>query len=261
MRLQILSDLHLEFFSGDDLRGQLPPVVPGVDVLVLSGDITKHARALDIAAAAPLPTVLIAGNHEWYGGNLDVSGQARAPLRQGNAIFLENGTVEIGAVRFLGATLWTDYALFGNPVLHGEHAGQTMTDHRRIRAPVRQPNGKITYGRFRPAQAKRLHAASRACLMRELNRDWPGKTVVVTHHLPSLHSVPVRLREDLLSAAYASRLDDLVALADLWIHGHSHQSADYRIGKCRILCNPRGYPVGEHGFENERFSADLVVEV
>src|SRR3546814_2816589 len=47
---------------------------------------------------------------------------------------------------------------------------------------------------------------------------------------PSLQSVDDRYRCDLVSAAYASRLDALVAKADLWIHGHMHSSLDYRIG-------------------------------
>jgi predicted phosphodiesterase len=50
--------------------------------------------------------------------------------------------------------------------------------------------------------------------------------------------------EELVSAAYASHLDSLVAAshARLWTHGHLHRPADYWIGDTRIVSNPRGYP-------------------
>jgi hypothetical protein len=50
---------------------------------------------------------------------------------------------------------------------------------------------------------------------------------------------------ELLSAAYASNLDELVAAsrAKLWIHGHTHRPTNYWIGDTRVISNPRGYPV------------------
>ena len=59
-----------------------------------------------------------------------------------------------------------------------------------------------------------------------------------------MKSVPARFKEDLVSAAYASPLDELVesSRARFWLHGHNHQSVNYKIGGTQILCNPRGYP-------------------
>jgi len=57
-----------------------------------------------------------------------------------------------------------------------------------------------------------------------------GKTVVITHHLPSHRSVALQYKEDLLSAIYASNLPRETLLgASLWIHGHAHASFDYRL--------------------------------
>ena len=72
-------------------------------------------------------------------------------------------------------------------------------------------------------------------------------------------SVPEHDRDDILSAAYASHLDDLVAEsgAKLWIHGHLHTQNDYMIGETRVLCNSRGYP----DEPNNEFIPDFVVEV
>lgn len=82
---------------------------------------------------------------------------------------------------------------------------------------------------------------------------------MITHHAPSLRSVPELYKADLLSAAYASNLEGFIESANiaLWIHGHTHQSQDYPIGNTRILCNPRGYPMEA----NEHFKADFTVEI
>jgi hypothetical protein len=88
---------------------------------------------------------------------------------------------------------------------------------------------------------------------------------VVTHHLPSMRSVAPRYENDPLTAAFASNCDDLLELgADLWIHGHTHDSCDYMAGRMRVVCNPRGYAeVWGRSLkaENPCFVRDLVVEI
>jgi len=46
-----------------------------------------------------------------------------------------------------------------------------------------------------------------------------------------------RLRDD---------LSGLMPGADLWFHGHVHDSVDYTVGRCRVVANPRGYPLNRH---------------
>jgi hypothetical protein len=60
--------------------------------------------------------------------------------------------------------------------------------------------------------------------------------------VPSLRSTAERFRDKLTTAGFTSNLDALVERTDLWIHGHTHDSYDYRIGRGRVVCNPRGYP-------------------
>ena len=84
--------------------------------------------------------------------------------------------------------------------------------------------------------------------------------VVITHHAPSKQSIEARQRESVLSAAYASNLDEFIETyqPDLWVHGHMHNSSDYKHGKTRVMCNPRGY----EGYRpNSLFNPSLVVEV
>ncbi|WP_274534676.1 hypothetical protein [Aureimonas sp. AU20] len=92
----------------------------------------------------------------------------------------------------------------------------------------------------------------------ELTKPFDGPTVVVTHHAPTPRSIHPRYEGDVANPAFASDLTDLVARVgpDLWIHGHVHDSFDYRIGRTRVLANPKGY-----GDENKAFDQSLVVDV
>ena len=140
----------------------------------------------------------------------------------------------------------------GNVWLAASEAERLMNDYRRVRL---SPG----YGKLRAHDTARLHRRSLQWLREEIPRHAGRKIVVVTHHAPSLQSVPDRFRDDPVSAAYASPLDAFVASSGvhLWVHGHVHDSADYTIGGTRVLCNPRGYP----SEINERFQAGLVVDV
>ena len=64
---------------------------------------------------------------------------------------------------------------------------------------------------------------------------------------------------DLLSVAFVSHLPELIEgpnAPDLWIHGHTHVALDYRVGECRVVCNPLGYPQEKTGVDTA-----LVIEV
>ncbi|HMJ30617.1 MAG TPA: metallophosphoesterase, partial [Xanthobacteraceae bacterium] len=167
---------------------------------------------------------------------------------------LEDDTVVLGDVRFVGASLWTDYALFGErnvtrAMLAATHG---LNDHKRIKW------SKEPWRRFRPEEALLLHKRSRTFVETALAGPFDGATVVITHHAPHPGSIHSRYKSDLLTAAYVS---DLTAVLEagrpgLWIHGHVHESFDYRAGATRVICNPHGY-----GTENGRFDPALVVEV
>jgi predicted phosphodiesterase len=257
-RIRVLSDLHIEF--GDI---ELPRVE--ADVAVLAGDVhvgLASARwSLALADRLGVPVVLVAGNHEHYGGARD-SGtylartvaelRAVAASSEGRLVFLERQSAVVAGVRFVGCTLWTDFGLFGDPAESMAHAEIGMTDFRAInRAPS---------VRFMANDARREFMAARDFLEREFASPWAAPTVVVTHHLPSARSVAPGLRGDALNPCYASHLDALVERsgAALWAHGHSHGSADYRIGATRVICNPRGY-FGQA--LNPRFDPALTADV
>jgi predicted phosphodiesterase len=233
MKLHILSDLHTEFASFE---------WPGTkaDVVILAGDtgVGKHGLEWVFRTVPSTPVIYVTGNHEYYGQKIPKLVNELKQLAAGsNVRVLENDAAVIGDVVFLGATLWTDFALDGNVSLATFDAVTGMSDFRRIRVLP-------TYRRFHPRDARRIHEATLQWLATAA-RSFPGKKlVVVTHHAPSRESLSPRYRADSLNPAYASNLEPLVNElgADLWIHGHIHHASDYRIGRTRVIANPRGYP-------------------
>lgn len=261
MKLWILSDLHIEQCFWD-----LPNPSPEFDVLVAAGDIHVASQAVRWLAdrANGRPVIYVPGNHEWYGRVLpEEYGRAKTSAEELGVHLLSDAAVTIGEVRFLGATLWTDYELMApSPVPAVQamaEASRLLNDHRLIEI--------LPSVRFQPVDALNLHRASRDWLTRELSVKPVGtqKTVVVTHHLPDPRSIDPRFDGDALNPAFASRMGDLVERggADLWIHGHTHSSCDYVAGGCRVICNPKGYGPRRLGgrIENSRFDPKLVIEI
>ncbi|MGV8917999.1 MAG: metallophosphoesterase [Pseudomonas sp.] len=259
MRILVVSDLHREQW-----REHAPAIDPAFsqpDVVVLAGDIDNGARAVHWAAEvfADWPVLYVPGNHEAYDSTLeDVYEEIRnACTETTNVHFLNGDELIFGPVRFLGATLWTDFLLFGPEQVEEsmEAAVAIALDYRRIRLAT-EDNRLLL-----PTDTAQFHALHKAWLQEKLQQPFDGKTVVITHMAPSMHSVAERYADDLSSAAFASNLDPMVAEADLWIHGHMHDSFDYRIGDCRVVCNPRGYRRRDGSGENQGFDSGFVVEV
>lgn len=251
MRIRILSDLHREFG-----HAMLPHAE--ADVVVLAGDVDKGTRGVAWARQAfpDVPVLYVAGNHEHYDERV---GRLHEKLREAAAgshvRILENDTFTLAGVRFFGATLWTDFCLLGDRLAALAAAGDKFTgmnDYRKIR--------RADTGRLRPHETAQLHAESTLALRQFLDGKDLAPSVVITHHAPSLLSLPEPKRTQTISAAYASNLDELIRAHSptLWIHGHIHTPCDYRIGGTRILSNPHGY-ITEGA--QPGFRPDLVVEV
>lgn len=199
--------------------------------------------------------IYLSGNHEYYGYRLERTAiEMRAMAKDLGIHYLDNDVVEIGGVHFIGATLWTDFELFGVARCH------LALNTARFRLTDCSQIVYGTTGWMRPEKMIELHRISRLFIEEKLSVATGGSRVVITHHAPSMKSIPTRRRNELLSAAYASNLDELVSGANLWIHGHVHHSLDYENGGCRVVCNPRGY-VDDERVEQTGFRPDLVVEI
>lgn len=247
MKLLIYSDLHLEF-------GAFQPPPTGADVVVLAGDIAVGVDGIAWAGSMfrDKPVIYVPGNHEFYGHDIELTAtmKAQAPA---NVYVLDNEEVEIQGVHFLGCILWTDFRLFGESE---KYFGMQYANHMMNDFNVILNNGR----RFTAHQSAELHQYSRKWLSRTLAENHGDKTVVVTHHVPSPRSCHPRFQNDRLSPAFVSDLEDLMDgdRAELWVHGHTHDSFGYVVNGTRVLCNPRGYSPFAL---NPAFNPLLVVEV
>ncbi len=256
MKIRVLSDLHLEFSNW-----RPPPA--DEDVVVLAGDVGEGRSGIPWARKyfRDRPIVYVPGNHEYYGRDID---ELREGLRESGRTHdvhvLDSDEVIIDGVRFLGATLWTDFELYGSaPEAVGRamrNCQEGMTDFQVIRR---------WGGALRPEDTREIHQAQRAWLRRTLSGCTPlsegfgGPTVVVTHHAPCARSIAPKFAGDSLNPAFASDVTDLMGSSvKLWVHGHMHNSSDYAERGTRVVCNPRGCESCE---PNPDFDPAMIVEV
>lgn len=222
MKIQIVSDLHVEFEP-------IPSFPINGDVLVVAGDThVQPAAVREIISrlALRVPVVTVLGNHEFDRKRFpSVLETYRAALTGiPDVYFLENESIELMGVRFYGTMLWTD-------MLGGAEAHEIAR--------------LIEYFRWRDVRTEdllALHHRAVAWLADNVVRD--GRSVIVTHMAPSFKSQHPRFAGKPLGGFFASNLDALIEelRVPLWVHGHMHDWTDYRIGPTRVVCNPRGYP-------------------
>jgi Icc-related predicted phosphoesterase len=265
MKIQIVSDLHLEF-SDINIKNEV-----NADVLILSGDIMIAQDLHDHAAADFNPyshgafaelgrkqqrvqrfrdflkrcsfqfphTFYVAGNHEFYNGKffagIDYLREECAKFP--NVYFLERDTKVIDDVVFIGGTLWTDLNNHDPITMHA--IKDMMNDYRIIR------NDHRAYAKLSPEDTALRHKLTKEYFKLVLSDHKESKCVIVGHHSPSKLSTHQQYANQyLMNGGYSSDMSQFILdhpQIKLWTHGHTHHPFDYMIGETRIVCNPRGY--------------------
>ena len=244
MKIQIISDLHLEFGSSANL------FFDKADLVILAGDTHLGSKGIEwIKKYIPNKKVLyLLGNHEYYKGSYPKTlNKIIDAAKDTNIHVLENSFIDIGDIRFHGCTLWTDFSIFGSPIEYGMICQSKMNDYKQIK---RDPS----YSKLRTIDVYHIHQKSRAWLNQSLKESAAKKNVVITHHAPSILSIPESYKNDPVTAAYASNLEDFILehQPTFWIHGHIHTPCQYKIGETEIICNPHGYlDERDNGFDKE----------
>lgn len=275
MRINVISDLHLEF---SDLT------LPGGDVLILSGDVLE-AKNLKLADYTPEIVALnertgiknhrycrffyeecakyrhviyVMGNHEHYGFQLQKTYQHLKDNLPGNIHVLEKERLEIDGVIFLGGTLWTDMNNFDQLTMY--HMKSMMNDYRQI---TMHNEAKNVWHRLTPERTVEEHVKTKQLFRHFLEENRatgaPKPVVVCTHHAPTKLSIKPKYEHDqIMNGAYSSDLSEFILdnpEIKVWTHGHTHDPFDYNIGDTRIICNPRGYA----GYESRATEFDPTV--
>jgi predicted phosphodiesterase len=242
MKIQIASDLHLEFLQPEQEKSLYQTFKGEADVLVLAGDIVpvKYMDQLrDVFGRfceLYEDVVYVPGNHEFYHTNPpDVENLLGALSNElANLHWLDCGARKIQGQTFYGGTGW-----FPNKP-EVPRLRHTMNDFRLIKGLEPWVFEENT----------RFHRMARI--------NVKPSTVVVSHHLPSFRSVPAEYKGDEGNCYFVNDMEWFIAEVQpkLWIHGHTHTPADYKIGNTRVVCNPLGYPG-----ESVKYNPALILEI
>ncbi|MCB5262958.1 MAG: metallophosphoesterase [Candidatus Cloacimonetes bacterium] len=257
MKIQVVSDLHLEFPANRAwLRKN--PLLPKADILLIAGDLCTLKQFdriqpfIDGFSQDFALVISTYGNHEFYGSNIEGAYPsvyqeiAERHFRLNNAVYLHQD------LRIIASLLWSQIPPQAEAkVEHG------LNDYRFIyKAGLR---GTETH--LRASDSNLYHELSLNYIREVLSQPFDGKTVLLTHHLPSFQCEPEMFRGSNLSTGFVSNLDELILEhpeISLWAHGHAHDFDDRYIGKTRVVRNPLGYV--DHREERD-FKRDFVVEL
>jgi predicted phosphodiesterase len=236
MKIRMMSDLHLEFgnYKVEEVAGDVD------SVLVLAGDIHMGLQArnwIERLSERFRAVIYVLGNHEFYKNDyMDVVTRWSEAKMPDNVYVLDEAfgpsMVYVDDVAFVGTTLWTD--MNREDIYAMSRAKLSMNDYNVVRY-----DGRI----MTPENTVAIHKKHMEFLEAGLVEAGATSKVVVavTHHLPTPYVVHPKFKGDILNAAYAANADRLLDFADVWIHGHTHESHDTMCGDCRVICNPRGY--------------------
>jgi hypothetical protein len=242
MRLQLLSDLHLESEAFE------PEPAPGAEALVLAGDIDSTWRAFERFAGWPVPVWFVAGNHEFDGRELDKAWPAlrEALAHHGIRLIEREAFVATGddgrRIRFVGTIRWSDFDGLG--AARRERAMRAAAHFQAVMGATQ--GGRPFDAEAVRAEALRCRGWLEATLATAPQGAWDA-TCVITHFAPSLRSADARFGRQPGTASFCNDDDDLIPRADIWLHGHVHCRHDYLVGRAgrapaRVVCQARGLP-------------------
>lgn len=258
MEIKQLSDLHLECNNPGEYFH------PGEgDVLILAGDILNYrhlktngyfhdiySKFFNECSENFEHVIYVLGNHEYYSGHYDKGKQVIQSHVPENFYVLNDETIKIQDINFIGCTLWTDY--FKENPLQMWDCQQIMNDYKAIRIGT-------NYRKFRVNDALAIHIKSLNYIKTQLALLKNERVFVVSHHSPSPQSIPEKFKSASNNGAYCSDLEYLIidnSNIKNWAFGHIHSAQDFTIEQCRLTCNPRGYPAEITGF-NKDFTIEI----
>lgn len=233
MKIQIISDIHLNHHrdGGDEFLANLPKAA---DTLIVAGDIGESNTLVENVKSISRKwnqVIFVLGNHDFYRSSISATKNLIKANLPSNSILLDNNTVELNGVRFVGGTLWFENNRYVMKYAHNINDFRLVSNINE----VFDENRKFLD------------------LLKDVNED----DVVISHHLPHEKSVNERYKGDELNVYFLCDVKlERLSGPKLWIHGHTHSACDYMVKNTRVVCNPFGYPT-----ERNDFQESLVIEV
>jgi Icc-related predicted phosphoesterase len=247
MKIQLLSDLHLEFnpiFINNETNS---------DALIIAGDLCEwYHKGLFIdfiedAIDQYDHIFYVTGNHEYFNCDINsVDDEIADYFKDDHRFkFLRDSFYMINDVIFVGGTLWTD--LNKGDYFAVNKSKDYLNDYRIIH-------------NIRAHEILEKHDITRDYITKII-KDFPdNKIVVITHHCPSEANRDPKYQwsdGDENYSFFCTDMEDLLLDNELiWVHGHSHFSRTVQHGKSTIMINAKGY-----GYENRGYDEHFTFEV
>lgn len=249
MRIQYISDIHLEYYDPKN-EGVIQPelfLTPNAEYLALCGDIGIP----DLASYKPFLTwcsqhwktvFILAGNHEYYNQRVTERTSMEqkkkmiklACVNLPNVYFLDCDSVWIESekVRVLGCTFWSE--------VHDEVLEKARFDFTHPKQILLDSTTPAT-----PEVLRELHRIEVDWLRSEIKKAslLDEKVLVLTHYLPSYKLIAEKFWGYEMSSCFASDRDELIRHpVAAWICGHSHHGKYIVLKGTICALNPHGYP-------------------
>ena len=218
------SDLHVSGMEQEIIQARLFKQVRDEkpDVVLNAGDFSNVFNPDFILGMESIrniaPYVKVMGNHDFYQNWIS------RPSDWGVSETLIQDKFLV-----VSASLWTNY-FDESPKEMGEY--KFLNDQNYIKD-------------WNAHKALAVFKEQFAEIKRIVSQNWDKKIILLTHHGVSKKSISPRFANGPLNGSFVNDLDDWILQNQqivLCVHGHVHQSFDYKIGETRIVCHPRGYP-------------------
>jgi predicted phosphodiesterase len=253
MKLQIVSDLHNKW--------KYKPM--GADALVIAGDIGNgkdffYFKDL-IKQITDIPVFFVLGNHDYYGHvQQEVPTIVKDLIKDApNWHFLDNTLEIFDSVRFIGTPLWSDLGGHMNTWFVGQ-AIKNWPDFTYTKY-IDKETGNIRRKNPHDLIPDWLEAVK--FLRFAINEPFDGKTVVITHFVPTPQACHPRFGKSYENMYFNCDLEYLMGREMLWVFGHTHDPYDFMVGDTRLVCNPHGYNAGGERANNGYPFEDVVIEI
>ena len=252
MKIQYCSDLHLEFSDNNDFLHN-NPLIPEGEILLLAGDLVpfslleEFSYFIDLISDAFEKIYWVPGNHEYYRYDMAKKSVMLNEKIRSNFFLVNNLEVDYKNVKLIFSTLWSKIS-----------ADNEFKIQRSIRDfdLIKVKDEKLT-----PTQFSDLHNECFSFVESAVRNNKAQKTIIITHHVPTLINYPPHYKTDPLNEAFAVELFDVIenSNADYWIYGHHHTNVpEFKIGKTKMITNQLGYVAHD---EHLQFRRDAVIVI
>lgn len=256
MKIKVFSDLHCDINNCYNPVEFFGDIEEPVDFYLDCGDCGELDATMQFYLRPywmNKKVYAVAGNHTYYARTFNDTNSTLKKFGS-NIKFLNNECVDLSEdVCLIGATLWTDFKLFGDREQAKEVCMWGINDYNYI---VDDRNYTIL-----PEDTYRQFQSSYLYIQAKVEANPNKKFIIMTHHAPSIQSVKDDYKTDIISAAFASNLEDFINAnpnIKYWVHGHVHNQSNYKIGECQVIANPYGYNMCN---ESYGFDPNLVIQI